>query len=174
MSVSLRNQISGNYANRTIKQERRIMFAIKQKWQGNLLYRFFYLLVLASDGKERQLAHGTSIIRFIYFDFPWYIKYPSWKWSISDESFFRCNLATLQRNWWHFVALLWREIDSGNQHKLNFSTIRWVTASPSAFNFHRIYLSISPRHLAAINYFIPTSERKSLALHSHCFPNGNG
>lgn len=40
------NQISGNYANRTIKQGRRIMFAIKQKWQGNLFYRFFYELVL--------------------------------------------------------------------------------------------------------------------------------
>lgn len=52
-----RNQISGNYANRTIKQGRRIMFAIKQNRQGNLFYRFFTSLFWERSERKQPTQH---------------------------------------------------------------------------------------------------------------------
>lgn len=56
MSVFLRNHIDGNYANRTIKQESRIMFAIKWKWRANLFYRFLYLRLWGAEISPKLLS----------------------------------------------------------------------------------------------------------------------
>lgn len=176
------------------------MFAIKQKWQGNLFYRFFMCLFWARAGgnkrkqktAEAQPAHGTSIIRFIYFVFFPIHKNLPWEKSISGGKFnVEVELGKLpiisersfEWNWWHFSALLVTQITFQIQkRKIRTS----LTSQPSAELHHRLlpfkFSSVRPKTNSIFRsssrcyklFHPPQRTEIPSASFSHCFQIAKG